>query len=258
MKLITKLSPTVGALALFALAVACPSTDAGDQICVPDENIFCRCPNGAPGTKLCAPDGSGFSACVVGFGEPCGDRPAGQGGNDPTGMGGSGSTTMSSSTGGPVGDKPLYEGCAADSQCQSGLCPMGFCTKPCTDTKECTFNVGECVDFQADGNAQCFPVCHSQADCSGFGCAGNLCSECGFGYAIDDWPIAVCADWGNKLAYPPEGSECTKDADCNLGHVGAERVCGKFSQVCVAGCYASSDCPAGTSCNGAGSLGECK
>ncbi len=254
---LTKLSLPVLALAFLVVGVACPSSPAEDQICAPGENIFCRCPNGSPGTKLCHDDGLGFSECVVGFGEPCEDR--GQGGEAPAGVGGAGSTTTaSSSTGGPTGDKPLYEKCAAGSQCQSGLCPMGFCTMPCTDSKECTFNVGECVDFNADGNAHCFPVCHAQADCADYGCAEQVCSECGFGYAVDDWPIAVCADWATKLAYPPEGSECTKDSDCTLGHQGAERVCGKFTQVCVAGCYANSDCPAGTSCNGQGGLGECK
>ena len=81
----------------------------------------------------------------------------------------------------------------------------------------------------------------------------------GFALAIDDWGVAICANWEGALAFPPEGYECQQDVDCNLGHNGVGRVCGKFTSVCVAGCYSESDCPTAKSCSEKGGLlGTCQ
>ena len=169
-----------------------------------------------------------------------------------TGAGGSGSTS-SSSTSGNTGTLALYAFCKSDNECMSGKCPMGFCTKDCTKVSDCEFSKAECVDFK--GIKQCLPVCKLQTDCDPY----MIPSECGFSKAVDDWPVTVCADWLGDLAYPPKGTECKVHEDCNLGHVGVEKVCGKFTLVCIeAACYSDKDCKSPKKCSQqTGSLGSC-
>jgi hypothetical protein len=255
----------LGAAALTVAFAACSEDEAGDGLCEAGEEIFCRCPGGDAGTKPCKDDGSGFGECA-----PCEERPSGSGsttsGGTTSGTGTSSSSSTSSSgsgTGGAgggtsTGSAALFDTCTEGSQCQSGHCPMGFCPLlDCPNEVDCGgLGVGECVDL--GGQKQCLPSCTEQSDCDPYGCAGTLCSECGYTTeASIGWPVTVCADWGADLAFPPEGTECMEDVTCNLGHTGKEVVCQSFG-VCAVGCYdTAQDCPMGTTCSSQGAIGTC-
>lgn len=224
-------------------------------LCTPGENIFCRCRGGAAGTKLCKADGQSFESCVGDTGD-CSEIV------DPATTSSTASSTSSSTSSGGgaggqgAGDKAFLEPCAKDSDCMSGLCPMGFCTKDCATFKECAADpvFGECIRFDTQmGTVQwCVPYCGTQTDCAPFG----MPSECGWAPTLDGMAFAVCADWGSMVPLPPEGTMCMNDPTCNLGLTGAERVCA--FNACTAGCYGPTDCPKGKTCSQSGNLGTCQ
>lgn len=220
------------------LAGGCDRLDTGEQvgsICAPGEEVFCRCQNGETGTRVCGDEGGGFDSCS------CEDGP----GDPGAGGGGGGAGTGGGSSAAPIGSP-----CSADSQCESGLCAMGYCTLECAARSECPEG-SACVRFEGSMQA-CLPGCGAVDDCDRFGPA----STCGWAAAVDGSPATVCADWTDP-ALPPLGSPCEDHVDCQLGHYGTERACG-YDGTCAAGCVLGSDCPVGSTCEGAGStLGTC-
>ncbi|MEZ4298840.1 MAG: hypothetical protein R3B70_28070 [Polyangiaceae bacterium] len=266
------------ALLLGAVWSGCDGSPAAEQVCEPGTEVFCRpCPGNPnePGTKTCNDDGAGFGECVSRTGLcpictpgdttacTCADgsdgvRECNSDGTDygscscggAGGGGAGGGTTGGGGTGGSTGGKALFEACVQDSECESGDCPMGYCTKSCAKISDCPFGAAECVTFS--GGSLCMPTCKDQGDCDVFGAP----SECGYTHAVDDFPVTTCADWLSSLELPPDGSECTEDVDCNLGHEGEERVCS--FQSCTTGCYEDKDCPAAQLCSSMGALGKCE
>jgi hypothetical protein len=253
------------ALTAGVLAPACGSSDTtaststgGITSCDPGENIFCRCPGGEAGTKTCLEDGKSFDACVLRTGA-CPDPANTTSTSDASstsGAGGSGgSATTTSGAGGAGGggatNLALYAPCAKDEQCDSGKCPMGFCTKDCAKFDECTLGMGECVQFMA--MQICLPVCGTTMLCDG---AYGPPSTCGYIKAVDGTPVTACADWKEALKLPPDGANCMDDTGCNLGNEGVQAVCA--FQACTKGCYAQTDCPANTMCSSTTALGTCK
>ena len=218
----------IGFIGIAPLALTgCESGDGAELLCEPGENIFCRCRGGEPGTKRCAEDGAGFEQC---FGD--------SGACDESDVPGSSGAGSDNPNGEPTG-KPMLEACAQSSECQSGLCSMGYCTKPCATWTECTDEAaeiyGDCVNVGP--LQQCAPYCGSQADCAEYG----TLSSCGYVQAVDAVPVVVCADFGASTPLPPEGRECYDDFDCHLGFAGLQRVC-EFG-VCIGGCHENDDCP---------------
>jgi hypothetical protein len=223
------------------LMAACEPGELDDgKLCSAGENIFCRCRGGDPGTKQCRDDGQGFETCFGEYGA-CEEAAAANSG-DPLEEEDSG------------GYKDLLSPCEKSDECQSNMCRMGYCTKPCGNWQECTFEDddiwGDCITI--DGAAQhCVPYCGSQADCDAFGSP----STCGYAIATDVVPVQVCADWSGLPPLPPEGAACFDDYECHLGHAGRQYVCA-FG-VCIGGCHEDADCPQGESCN-VGSPGSCE
>jgi hypothetical protein len=228
------------ALALSTLVVACEAPDAGaGLLCTPGENIFCRCRGGDAGTKQCRSDGQGFEQCNDGF-DACEEA--------------AGATEGDWDEEEDAGYKALLEPCEQSNECESGMCRMGYCTKPCGNWLECTDEdagvYADCV--QIDGAAQhCVPYCGSQQDCDPFGAP----SACGYTLATDVVAVQVCADWAGLAPLPPEGTPCDDDWACHLGHAERQRVC-EFD-VCIGGCHVDDDCPQGQSCT-SGSPGHCQ
>lgn len=276
------------AFTIATFAYACGNADdaAQNNICEPGANVFCRCPSGEPGTMECL-DGQLFGQCVVGFEMPCPMRETtssgtGSGGgrsetcepgerifctcgaqtgtqtcaDDGSGFGSCVCDAPSSGAGGGGGsptptDLPLYSPCSSPDDCESGLCQMGYCTKACTEIFDCTIGVAECVAL--NGDTHCRPICSEQLDCGPY----QLPSECGYTTAVDDFPVTVCADWFNLLQLPPIDYSCTSDVDCNLGHLGTERVCDANDNTCEVGCHFNVDCPGTETCTGISEPGVC-
>lgn len=251
------------ALAVGALAPACGSGDpaattstGGITSCDPGENIFCRCPGGEGGTKTCLDDGKTFDACVTRTGacpDPSSTTDASSSSGGVGGAGGAASTSVSGTggSGGSGATLALYAPCAKDDQCDSGKCPMGYCSKDCAKFDECTLGMGECVQFQA--TQICMPVCGTTTLCDG---AYGAPSTCGYIKAVDGTPVTTCADWKENLKLPPDGANCMDDTACNLGNEGVQAVCA--FEACTKGCYAQTDCPANTTCSSTTALGACK
>jgi hypothetical protein len=262
----------LAALALLAPVVAMGPAACGkgaepaaqaSKLCDPGENIFCRCVGGAAGTKQCKADGQSFDACV-GRDGPCTEpstttggtttttTPAGTGGAGGTGTGGGGAG--GAGTGGGPTKAQYLEPCAHDADCASGRCPMGYCTKDCAKPDECKVDgkwVADCIAFLE--LQVCMPTCLTMGDCSIYGGP----SDCGFTHSVDGVPDTVCADWGPDLEMPPNGTTCFGDGDCNLGHLGAQRIC--VYDKCGSGCHVTEDCPQGSACSGVGGTpGTCK
>jgi hypothetical protein len=257
------------------------------QFCEAGTSVYCTCDDDSDGSKTCNHEGTDFGPCV------CSGGVGGSGGGTAGGeccdvqeTPGCGVTEVETcvcaqdsyccdtqwdatcvtevdqfacgSCGATSGDKPLFAPCEADAECQSGLCPMGYCTTTgCTGYGDCGgMGVGECV--QLDGQATCAPSCALQDDCTKYGCAGTVCSECGFAPELEiAWPVTVCADWGSNLALPPDGTSCTGDQKCTLGHVGMERVCHLIQEICAAGCHIHADCPGALICDDQNEPGSC-
>ncbi len=214
------------------------STTSGSTVCEPFEDIACECDNGDMGTKTCLEDGSSFGDCL-----------------GPAGSCGQGS-----------GDKLLYAVCADGSECVTGTCSSGYCTRACELFSDCVDETnelyGDCITLN-DSNV-CAPYCVSQEECAEFGSA----SACGGAVALDDDQIffAACADWGSDLAGMPYGTLCEPDpaeilyldqvipGECHLGAAGLQNVC-SFGE-CTQGCYEDLDCPM-EDCSSDGSVIGC-
>ena len=207
---------------------ACECT--GGVTCEPGEKLFCTCDGGEAGEKVCNGEGNGFAECDCG----------GAGGSGGGGAGG----------GGGGGRKPVRATCIQDDECESGSCPMGYCTKACAEVADCPFGAAECVTF--DNASFCMPTCKDQSECDVYGPP----IECGYAQAIDAFPVTTCADWLGALELPPDGNACADDLECNLGHEGQERVCA--FEACTTGCYEQKDCPASKECSSTGALGNCQ
>lgn len=226
---------------------ACPeieettTTDGMMTICIPDEDTACSCDNGDEGTKTCASDGLSFGDCMTANGA-CG-------------------TTI-------IGDKLLYATCSDASECSTGVCDGGYCTRTCETFEVCYDEenqlYGDCV--QIPSGRQCAPYCFQQSDCAGFG-AESLCG----GAADPDFPeytFAVCANWGDSVSGMPYGTLCDSDTGelfylgdnivvmpCDIGLPGVQSVC--FLGECSKVCEDSTDCPE-MDCTVEGDIGCCE
>jgi hypothetical protein len=237
-------------VAALALAGSCTSKPAQETMCNPGDNIFCRCRGGSAGTKLCLADGQSFGQCESVWGS-CDEIP--QGGNG-TGAG--------SGAGGEAPPPPpgeLLGTCSSNEDCGGGemVCPMGYCTKPCTSYQDCVppapATPGDCV--QLEGGPICMPYCIEQSDCAAFG-PDSVCSFTDQALPVPPGcNIVVCANWGQPalppIGYPfPNGDQCScyyacdSDSMCNLGLQNTSRVC--QAGACVEGCHETSDCPLAT------------
>ncbi|NUP07661.1 MAG: hypothetical protein HOW73_16560 [Polyangiaceae bacterium] len=215
---------------------ACPeipdsnSTTSGPtQICIPNEEVPCTCDDTTEGTKICAGDGLSFGDCTTASG-PCG-------------------TTT-------TGDKVLYDACASGSECQTGVCDGGYCTRSCEDWTVCYDDAnqlyGDCIVFDDGQKQQCAPYCTAQDQCAAF---GEL-SLCGGAVALDDPQIgfAACADWGAEVSGMPYGTICDSSTGelfylgdnivampCDIGLPGVQNVC--VFEECTKACETDDDCP---------------
>ena len=262
-------------------------TGGSQLVCEPGTSVYCTCPDNSDGSKTCDHAGAGFGPCI------CGGGAGGSGGGTAGGdccdtheTPGCGTTEVETcvcaqdsyccdtawdatcvaevdqfscgTCGTTGGDKPMFAPCTAHNECQSGMCPMGYCTIiGCTGYADWGgMSVGECVTL--NGQPTCAPVSTVQNDCTKYGCAGTLCSECGFANEVQiGWPVTICADWGPSLAFPPDGTSCGNDVTCNLGHEGKERVCHLVQTWCTGGCHVHSDCPGALICDDANEPGVC-
>lgn len=239
-------------------AVACGDDSAIETLCKPGEEIFCKCRGGYQGTKTCLDDGASFGECTTLDG-PCPEIP------DTTS---STSSTSSSSGGGGggTGDKALYAPCESGSECQTGTCENGFCTRACEDYTVCSDDAaqayGDCAVFPG-GAKLCGPYCVTQSECAGYGPS----SGCSGATALDDpnFLFAVCGDWGAQLSGMPYGTLCEDGTllyndqiitgECDLGASGVQNIC-LFGE-CSKGCYEPSDCPQNDCTSGGQAPGCC-
>ncbi|MBW2458903.1 MAG: hypothetical protein JRI68_30670 [Deltaproteobacteria bacterium] len=263
------------------------SGGGSSMVCEPGASVYCTCDDSADGSKTCNHEGTDYGPCV------CSGGVGGSGGGTAGGdccdthdTPGCGETTVQDcvcaqdsyccdtewdgtcvaevdqfgcgTCGATGGDKPMFAPCMAHAECQSGMCPMGYCTiTGCTGYADCGgYNVGECVDI--NGSATCTPSCSVQTDCATYGCGGSVCSECGFITEVElGWPVTVCADWGSSLALPPDGTTCQNDEKCSLGNEGKQRICHLVQTVCADGCHVHADCPGALICDDANEPGAC-
>ncbi|MBK6520419.1 MAG: hypothetical protein IPM79_14490 [Polyangiaceae bacterium] len=205
------------------------SSTGPTQICIPDEEVPCTCDEtGDPGNKTCASDGLSFGDCTTVDG-PCGS-----------------STT---------GDKLLYDACATGSECQTGVCDGGYCTRSCEDYTVCYIEAdelyGDCIQLEGGAKQQCAPYCIDQSACAAYG-ADSLC---GGANALDDPSLgfAACASWGDDVQGMPAGTLCDSETGevfylfdlaimpCDIGLEGIETIC-LFGE-CSEGCEENADCP---------------
>ena len=234
--------------------VGCSSEPVDDSLCRAGESIFCRCPGGDPGTKLCDESGEGFGECG-----PCTDRPSSGPGQQGAGGFGAGPGVGGGGNGqggvGGMGDVPLLERCDVNGDCQSGICRHNYCTIFCGAVSECPYPTSECVAFDAN-ETYCMPSCDTAVDCGRYDAPP---SRCGFTRAVDNWGVTVCAEWGEAHALMPDGTDCLPfdHPACNLGYQQRQSVCSEQG-VCAVGCFTTSDCPDGQTCNSQGSLGQCQ
>jgi hypothetical protein len=230
---------------------ACGGEDGGaEPFCEKDTVTYCRCRGGDAGTRQCNADGTAFDSCVsdTTF-EACEEIPDPGTGTTTGNNTGTGTGSGGAGGGGGPGTEGLFTPCAEGAECASGTCEMGYCTKPCTTYRDCLdgSTVGDCMTAPPPGIGDiCVPYCSTQTNCNQYGEP----SLCGFGLAVDDFEIVVCADWGSSLAFPPDGTECGTDVECSLGHLGSERIC--VFESCTTGCYIDDDCPLPLFCSASG------
>lgn len=226
---------------------ACPeipdttSSSSDSQLCTPGEEVFCTCDNGDDGSKVCSDDGQSYGDC----------------------------TTAEGACGAGSGDKLLYEPCTDGSECQTGTCDSGYCTRECASFQECGDDAnmiyGDCVALDGGAKQLCAPYCLAQSDCTAYGPE----VQCGGATALDDPTLgfAACAAWGDAVAGYPAGTLCDEvegtvlvlgeyvvDGSCSLGLEGVQNVC-LFSE-CAKGCYEATDCPM-LDCTSDGSVPGC-
>lgn len=239
-------------LGLSAVSVvSCTNeVEEAEPLCVAGSNVFCRCRGGAPGTKQCI-DGNSFGPCESASGS-CDEQ---------IGGGGEGGSSKPPGGGPPPPPGELLAPCTTSTECATGHCEMGFCTKGCGDYQECAppepAQPGDCVAVPGvviDGApGVCVPYCVEQSNCEVYG-PNSRC-----GYTDDSFPtfdVVVCADWDQVSLPPdgyPEGFECDDDALCNLGLLGVERIC--TPEGCADGCNVDDDCPDLQECS-AGTCGN--
>jgi len=221
---------------LFFVAGACGPE--AEPICEAGSGVFCRCLDGGAGQKKCGDDGSGFGACQSSkTGLECEESSS----SVSTG-------SSSSSSGGGGSGKKLLADCKKGSECKSGVCSMGYCTKDCAKYEDCAEFGGDCINVEGKVQ-QCAPYCYTWADCADFG----VQSSCSYATAVDAYGVTVCADW-TTINFPPDGTECEDDFKCHLGIGGMERVC-EFAK-CLTGCHQDDDCPEEKTCSD-GAPGQC-
>jgi hypothetical protein len=257
------------AVFLLATLTGCAkgSSEVQPSLCTPGENIFCRCDGGDAGTKRCTESGQAFEACICdsGWGSSSDDDDGsssynpGTGASTPEGgAGGAGGSDAPSGTGGggtvtdPVAPTlAMFAACKVDGECISGSCQQGYCTTTCTTVSDCAWPAAECVPN--GGTTVCMPRCESA-----LGCGKYDSSQCGHTRAIDNWHVKVCANWADAHQLMPNGTDCLPydHKACNLGYQQRGSVCTEQG-VCASGCYLDTDCPAGNTCSGNGSLGKC-
>jgi hypothetical protein len=269
-------------LAISAIAAgACGGDDTAETLCTPGEEVFCKCRGGFEGTKTCLDDGQSFGECTTPDGEcptieettsstsssslctageeifcTCDDGTDGSKRCADDGQSYGDCTTPNGPCGAGMGDKLLYEPCVSGSECASGTCSGGMCTRTCASYVECVDEpnmiFGDCVDF-GGGNTLCGPYCFTQENCAAYGGA----SQCGGTSALDDpmLSFAACGDWGGTPKGYPAGTPCDEVAGeilflgdnvvqstCDLGLDGVQNVC-LFGE-CAKACYEAADCPA--------------
>jgi hypothetical protein len=211
-----------------------PGGDDGDEddgappVCFPYDEVPCTCDDGSNGVQVCDPSGDALGVCSA-AGAPCADE-----------GGATGVTSSSASGGGGTG--PLLTPCTDASECASGACLMGMCTKECGNWQDCVDGEtqGECARFAGGSIQLCAPYCTEQNQCvEAYGDE----SRCGYGVAPDDpgFAFLVCGDWGADLEVPPLGTSCAEDVECHLNLAGVERIC--IFESCEEGCHVADDCP---------------
>lgn len=222
-------------------AAGCQAEAPVETLCDPGSHIFCRCEDGSAGTKTCDADGQGTGECGN-----CAEPPV---------------TFTSPSQPAPPDPNVTHAETPADflapctlpTDCASSMCVSGYCTKPCSKVSECEFGTSECVPFE--GQSVCMPKCSAASDCTKFGAV----SQCGYGFAVDNWRVTACANWAGQHQLKPVGSDCLPldHKACNLGYTGRQTVCTAAGK-CEKGCFFDSDCPANAKCSAQGSLGACQ
>ena len=225
----------------------CPSigtgtTDGPIGICTPDEVITCTCDNADQGTKTCSGDGLSFTDCTTPDG-PCGSS--------------------------QTGTEELYSPCDSASECLTGVCENGYCTRSCESYVECYDDAkrlyGDCAEVPLSSGVglSCVPYCIKQEECSGYGAT----SVCNGAIALDDINLAFagCANWGEAATGMPYGTLCDSNSgevlylndviemSCDLG-LASQNVC--TFDTCTKGCYEDSDCP-NADCNSNGEVIGC-
>jgi hypothetical protein len=218
--------------------------DGDPPLCFPGSSVPCTCDDGSAGNQICDATGQAYGECTT-----------------EAGVCGAGTTAQSGSTtgGGGDGTSKLFEACVDNTECKSGACLMGFCTRECDTWQNCLDDggiQGECAAFAGGSFLLCAPYCGVQSDCLA---AYGDPSACGFGVAPDEPSVGftVCGDWGEDLQpVPGDGSiECEADVDCHLDIPGAQRICFFFGEdgTCQEGCLEPDHCPDGLVCDSAGS-----
>jgi hypothetical protein len=207
-------------------------------LCCAGDNIFCKCQDGSEGTKTCSEDGKSFGQCFTSDGA-CREIPETTSTTDPT------SSSTGGAGGGGSGSKILLEPCADASECRSGQCENGYCTRPCESYMDCSEPPanGDCAEI--GGEKLCVSYCNSINDCTVYGPD----SKCSGVQAFDDpmFCFGACADWPTAKAVP-DGCPCMEDSNCHLGLNAQQLIC--IFQVCSEGCAEMADCPNGKMCSG--------
>jgi len=130
---------------------------------------------------------------------------------------------------------PIGMACEYNSQCDSGLCADGRCTRPCTE-------LAVCPDAYSCTGGRCAPqpvgdVCAADGDCVSGLCRDGVCSRSCSAEAVcpDGW----ACDGSCRLL--PVGQACTAAAECETGNCLDGR--------CTRACGAESPCPAAFTCD---------
>ena len=130
---------------------------------------------------------------------------------------------------------PIGMACEYNSQCESGLCADGHCTRPCNELATCPSAYG-CNG----GRCALLPVgdrCTGDAECAGGTCRDGVCSR------ACDADAACPAGWAcdGTCRLLPVGQACAAPADCESGSCLDGR--------CTRACGAESPCPAAFVCD---------
>ncbi len=220
------------------------------------ESAGAGAPGGSGGSSSSSGEG-GSGASAGGGGAPAtgdggGGANAGAGGSETGagghansgagGSGGEGGTTII------AGELELGAACAAGSECQSGMCLTGYCSRDCAVLEDCPDPM-ECI-VKGEPTGTCQPPCEVVADCAEW-----TGTDCGLATASDSVEVTVCSDYGGAPLLPLDGSPCAEDEECNLGHTGTQRIC--LDPGCTTGCQVDTDCPAGQTCSAPGTPGTC-